>query len=100
MHKIVANSNPKPTVSRAAMFQFLWLTAAARNPLDFLADQLFNETWQMRVKPAAQHALQEVLGHVLDGALPQSPRHQGVGKLVEGGVCRIDRFGRHQRRRW
>ena len=57
-----------------------WLTAAPRHPLNFLADQLFNETRQMRVKPAPQHALEQVLGHVLDGAFAQGPRHQGIGQ--------------------
>ncbi len=47
----------------------------------------------MRIKPAPQHALEQVLGHVLDGAFAQGPRHQGVGQLVEGRICRFYRFG-------
>ena len=42
----------------------------------------------MRVKPAPQHALEQVLGHVFNGTLAQGPRHQGISQLVEDKILR------------
>ncbi len=57
MQQFVANHHHSQT-SCEAVGSIQWLTAAPCNPLDFLAHQLFNQAWQMRVQPAPQHALE------------------------------------------
>ena len=60
------------------------LLRAACDPLDFLAHQSLDQHGKIVVEPIAQHRLQHLLGHVVEGLL--AARGKCLGQFAEG--CR------------